>query len=45
MIELDDPWGSSFLNDDELIITEKGGKIKIFDIKLKKIFDCWINLF
>ena len=44
MIELDDPWGSSFLNDDELIITEKGGKIKIFDIKLKKIFEVGHNL-
>ena len=26
---LDKPWGSSFISNDEIIITEKGGKIKI----------------
>ena len=25
--ELEDPWGSSFINNDEIIVTEKGGKI------------------
>ena len=29
---LSEPWGSSFINDEELIITEKNGKIKIVNI-------------
>ena len=29
---LNKPWGSSFINNDEIIITEKGGKIKIANI-------------
>ena len=29
---LDKPWGSSFISNDEIIITEKGGKIKIVNI-------------
>ena len=37
IVKLNDPWGSSFINDDELIITEKSGKIKIIDINSKKI--------
>ncbi len=28
IISFDEPWGSSFVNDDELLITEKSGKIK-----------------
>ena len=28
IISLDKPWGSSFINDVELIVTEKEGKIK-----------------
>ena len=32
IINLDKPWGSSFINKDELIITEKNGKIKIVNI-------------
>ena len=39
IIKLNDPWGSSFINENELIITEKGGKIKIIDINLQKISD------
>ena len=31
--DLDDPWGSSFINKDELIVTEKQGKIKIVNIQ------------
>ena len=27
--ELEAPWGSSFVNDNEMIVTEKGGKIKL----------------
>ena len=26
VISLDKPWGSTFINDDQLLITEKGGK-------------------
>ena len=33
IIDLDQPWGSSFINKDEIIITEKKGKIKIIDLK------------
>ena len=29
---LDKPWGSSFISNDEIIITEKSGKIKIVNI-------------
>ena len=29
---LDEPWGSSFINENELIITEKNGKIKIINV-------------
>ena len=29
---LDEPWGSSFINENELIITEKNGKIKIVNV-------------
>ena len=32
-IELDEPWGSSFINNNEIIITEKSGKIKIINIQ------------
>ena len=38
-VKLNDPWGSSFINDNELIITEKSGKIKIIDINSQKISD------
>ena len=37
IIELDEPWGSSFINDNEIIITEKSGKIKIVNFFLKKL--------
>ena len=30
--KLEEPWGSSFISDEELIITEKTGKIKIVNI-------------
>ncbi len=39
LAKLDGPWGSSFINDNELIITEKSGKIKIIDINSQKISD------
>ena len=37
IIELDEPWGSSFINNDEIIITEKSGKIKIVNLFQKKL--------
>ena len=37
LVELDSPWGSSFINNNEIIITEKSGKIKIIDILSKEI--------
>ena len=37
IIDLDQPWGSSFINKDEIIITEKKGKIKIIDLKTNKV--------
>ena len=37
LIDLDDPWGASFINDKELIITEKSGSIIIFNINSKNI--------
>ena len=33
IIDLDKPWGSSFISDNEMIVTEKSGKIKIINIK------------
>jgi len=33
IIDLDKPWGSSFISNNEIIITEKSGKIKIVNIK------------
>ena len=32
LVDLNDPWGSSFINNEELIINEKNGKIKIANI-------------
>ena len=33
IIDLNKPWGSSFISDNEMIVTEKSGKIKIINIK------------
>ena len=33
--ELSDPWGSSFISEDEIIVTEKSGKIKIINVETK----------
>ena len=32
IISLDKPWGSSFISDNEMIVTEKSGRIKIINI-------------
>ena len=44
IVSLNDPWGSSFLNNEEIIITEKSGKIKLINIKSKEIIDIKHNL-
>ncbi|WP_023649257.1 PQQ-dependent sugar dehydrogenase [Candidatus Pelagibacter ubique] len=42
--KLEEPWGSTFINNDEIIITEKDGKIKIVDTNSKDIFEIKHNL-
>tara|TARA_Y100000591_G_scaffold296189_1_gene286201 strand:- start:802 stop:1863 length:1062 start_codon:yes stop_codon:yes gene_type:complete len=37
IVDLKDPWGSSFINKNELIITEKSGNIKLIDLSSKSI--------
>ena len=37
IVELDSPWGSSFISNNEIIVTEKSGRIKIVDISSKEI--------
>ena len=38
IVDLNDPWGSTFINNNELLITEKSGKIKLINLNSKKIF-------
>ena len=42
--ELNDPWGSSFISDNEIIVTEKSGKIKIINTLKKEIVEVEHNL-
>jgi len=42
--KLDEPWGSTFINNDEIIVTEKDGKIKIVNINAKNTFEVKHNL-
>jgi aldose sugar dehydrogenase len=42
--DLDEPWGSSFINNIEIIITEKSGKIKIVNVDSKKTLEVKHNL-
>jgi quinoprotein glucose dehydrogenase len=44
IIVLDEPWGSSFINNDEIIITEKSGKIKIVNFVSKEVTEIKHNL-
>ena len=44
LAELDEPWGFSFINDKELIVTEKTGKIKIVNINTLSVSDIKHNL-
>ena len=39
IVSLDEPWGSSFINENEIIITEKKGKIKLININSREIFE------
>ena len=36
IVPLDKPWGSTFINDDQILLTEVSGKIKLVNIKSKK---------
>ncbi|MBD1173501.1 PQQ-dependent sugar dehydrogenase [Pelagibacterales bacterium SAG-MED03] len=42
--KLEEPWGSSFISNEEIIVTEKDGKIKIVNIKSKNILEIKHNL-
>jgi len=44
IIEINEPWGSSFINDNEIIITEKSGKIKIVNVVSKEVTEIKHNL-
>ena len=44
IIDLDEPWGSSFINNEEIIITEKKGKIKIVNFISKEVTEVKHNL-
>ncbi len=44
LADLNDPWGSSFISDEELIITEKTGKIKIVNIITEEVNEVEHNL-
>ena len=44
IIELEAPWGSSFVNENEMIVTEKGGKIKFVNISTREINEIDHNL-
>ena len=38
IVDLDEPWGSTFINNNEVLITEKSGKIKLINFDSKKIY-------
>ena len=44
LVNLKDPWGSTFVDENNLILTEKNGSIKLFNIKSKKITSLEHNL-
>ena len=44
IVDLEDPWGSTFINDKELIITEKIGKIKLINIETGDINEIKHNI-
>ena len=44
IVSLDYPWGLTFINDNELLISEKNGKIKLINLSTKKIKEIEHNL-
>ena len=44
LVDLKNPWGASFINNNELIVTEKSGKIKVVNINSKKVSEIEHNL-
>ena len=42
--KLDEPWGSTFIGNDEIIVTEKDVKIKVVNINSKNTFEVKHNL-
>ena len=44
IIKVDEPWGSAFINNNEIIITEKSGKIKIVNVVSKEVSEIKHNL-
>ena len=36
IVDLKDPWGSTFVSQNNILITEKSGSIKLVNIKQKK---------
>jgi len=37
IVDLENPWGSTFINNDELLVTEKYGSIKLINLNNKKV--------
>jgi len=37
IVDLENPWGSTFINNNELLVTEKYGSIKLINLKNKKV--------
>ena len=44
IVNLNNPWGSTFINNKELLITEKSGKIKLLNLNTKEISEVAHNL-
>ena len=44
IVDLNDPWSSTFINNNELLITEKSGKIKLVNFNSKKVLEIKHNL-
>ncbi len=44
IVDLKDPWSSTFINNNELLITEKSGKIKLVNFNSKKVLEIKHNL-
>ena len=42
--EFDEPWGSTFISNEELLLTEKSGKNKIINIATRNISEINHNL-